>query len=637
MHTSLLNRVAGACLCGAVAVAVACGGTESSASLAPVVPNDNRVAAGVLRGDTLVFTLDAQWAGWRPDLNVDTAMTVQAFSAGDSVPRIPGPLLRVTSGTVVEIQLSNKLADSTLVVHGLRPGTGGDDTLHVEPGDTRIAHFTASTPGTYLYWGRTNGDRMERSELRDGLLTGAIVVDAVGVPRDTSERIFVISTLDILPDSTIKTPQTDVFDLAINGLSWPFTETLKHVVGDSIRWRLLNATATAHPMHLHGFHFTTLAMGNGRTDTLYSAALRRTVVTEILPAGATAQMVWQPTRAGNWLFHCHIAPHVAPFPFRPDSVRMAMDMSEAGMADTEGHMARAMSGLVMGVEVRERDGAASLLSTTAAQHTLRLYAQQSSAAPVADTAFARGYVLQNGAAPTTDSINVPGPVLILTRGQRTAITVINRLPEPTSVHWHGMELESYYDGVVGWSGADSKRSPIIAPRDSFVAIMSPPRTGTFMYHPHMDEEDQLFAGMYGPMIVLEPGQKFDPATDLIFMMGGSLVDGKRGASLNGLRTFAPRELRVGTTYRLRFLNMNGASPGEILLHRDSVPLRWSPLAKDGADIPVARRTEQPSRLARIGVGETYDFIWRPSAVGSAVLEVKAVDADSAFRVPIIVR
>lgn len=621
----------------AVVLLTACGGQDLATPLTPVVPNDNRMAGGTMRGDTLVFSLRAQPAGWQPDKNVDSLMTVQAFSAADSVPRIPGPLLRVTEGTVVEIRLSNALADSTLVVHGLRPGTPGDDTLQVRPGETRTATFTAGVPGTYVYWGRTHGDRMERSELRDGMLSGAIVVDAAGVPRDTSERIFVINTLDILPDSTITTPQTDVFDLAINGLSWPFTEVLKHGVGDSIRWRIVNATRTPHPMHLHGFHFTTLAKGDGRTDTLYSPAMRRTAVTEYLPAGATTQLVWQPTRAGNWLFHCHIAPHVAPFPYRPDSVRMAMDMSEAGMADVTGHMARSMSGLVMGIEVREPGGAASLLSSIPAGHTLRLFAQQSSAPPVADTAYARGYVLQAGAEPKADSINVPGPVLVLTRGQRTAITVINRLPEPTSVHWHGMELESYYDGVVGWSGADSRRSPLIAPKDSFVAVMSPPRAGTFMYHPHMDEEDQLYAGMYGPMIVLEPGQRFDPATDLVFMMGESVADGKRGESLNGARTFAPRDVQAGTTYRLRFLNMNGASPGEVLLHRDSVPLQWQPLAKDGADIPVARRTPQPSRLARIGVGETYDFTWRPTTKGPAILEVKALDTDSAFRVPFVVR
>lgn len=598
------------------------------------VPNDNRAAGGTLRGDTLVFPLNAGLAAWRPDKHADSAVTVQAFAAADGVPRIPGPLLRVTAGTIVQVLLSNSLVDSTLVVHGLRPGTGGDDTLHVKAGETRTVHFLASVPGTYLYWGRTSGDRMERSERRDGPLAGAIVVDAAGVTPDTSERVFVITTLDILPDTTRAGPRDDIFDLAVNGLSWPHTEPLQYAVGDTVRWRWLNATATPHPMHLHGFHFTTLARGNGRTDTTYAPHERRTAVTEYVSQGTTVQLQWVPTRAGNWLFHCHIAGHVVPFPVRPDSVRA----NTSYMHDASSHVARSMSGLVMGIAVQERGSSTRAPVVTETAQRLRLFAQQSSGPAVGDTAHARGYALQQGAiAPRADSINVPGPVLVLTRGERTAITVINRLPEPTSVHWHGMELESYYDGVSGWSGADARRAPMIAPGDSFVAVMTPPRAGTFMYHPHMEEEDQLSAGMFGPMIVLEPGERFDPVTDLFFIIGDVIVDGARGSTLNGARIAAPRRLRVGTTYRLRFLNLALAASGEALLHVDSIALRWRPRAKDGADLPSTHRSERPSALRRIGVGETYDFTWTPTRPMRAVLDVTVSDVKSPFRVPLEVR
>jgi len=296
-----------------------------------------------------------------------------------------------------------------------------------------------------------------------------------------------------------------------------------------------------------------------------------------------------------------------------------------------------MSGLVLGIAVTD-PGVMQVPPTAAGTRRLRLFAQQSSAPPVEDTAFARGYVLQQGdGSPRADSITVPGPVLLLTRGERTAITVINQLTEPTSMHWHGMELESYYDGVAGWSGADSRRAPMIAPRDSFVAVMTPPRTGTFMYHPHMEEEEQLTAGMFGAMIVLEPGERFDPNTDFIFMLGDALVNGTRGATLNGARTFAPMRLRAGTTYRLRFLNLNAASGADALLHTDSVPLRWTPVAKDGADLPTLLRVERPAHLTRIGVGETYDFTWRPVRSQRAVLEIRTLDADTPFRIPINVR
>jgi FtsP/CotA-like multicopper oxidase with cupredoxin domain len=56
-----------------------------------------------------------------------------------------------------------------------------------------------------------------------------------------------------------------------------------------------------------------------------------------------------------------------------------------------------------------------------------------------------------------------GPPIVLTRGQPVEIEVVNRLKDPTAIHWHGIELESYFDGVPGWSGADT---PSIAPGTS---------------------------------------------------------------------------------------------------------------------------------------------------------------------------
>jgi FtsP/CotA-like multicopper oxidase with cupredoxin domain len=88
----------------------------------------------------------------------------------------------------------------------------------------------------------------------------------------------------------------------------------------------------------------------------------------------------------------------------------------------------------------------------------------------------------------------------------------NRLPEATAIHWHGMELESYYDGVHGWSGAGLRVTPLIEPGDSFVVRFTPPRTGTFMYHTHNHDHTHLASGLYGPMLVVEPP---GPAKQLI--------------------------------------------------------------------------------------------------------------------------
>ena len=133
---------------------------------------------------------------------------------------------------------------------------------------------------------------------------------------------------------------------------------------------------------------------------------------------------------------------------------------------------------------------------------------------------AYGFVLTEEGDPLpTERVPVPGPTLVLKRGEPVEITLVNRLPEGTAIHWHGMELESYYDGVHGWSGAGQRVTPLIEPGGSFVVRFTPPRTGTFMYHTHLHDHRQLTSGLYGAMLVVEPGETFDEATDHVFVMG----------------------------------------------------------------------------------------------------------------------
>ncbi len=58
----------------------------------------------------------------------------------------------------------------------------------------------------------------------------------------------------------------------------------------------------------------------------------------------------------------------------------------------------------------------------------------------------------------------PGPVLVLRRNEPVEVTVVNQLGESTAIHWHGMELDSIYDGVHGWSGVNQNLAPLIPPR-----------------------------------------------------------------------------------------------------------------------------------------------------------------------------
>ena len=65
------------------------------------------------------------------------------------------------------------------------------------------------------------------------------------------------------------------------------------------------------------------------------------------------------------------------------------------------------------------------------------------------------------------------------------------------------ELDSYYDGVHGWSGLDRRVTPMIQPVAHSSVRFTPPRAGTFIYHTHLHDERQLHVGLYGAMLVLE--------------------------------------------------------------------------------------------------------------------------------------
>ena len=88
----------------------------------------------------------------------------------------------------------------------------------------------------------------------------------------------------------------------------------------------------------------------------------------------------------------------------------------------------------------------------------------------------------------------PGPTIEVVEGDRVRIFVTNRLPEHTSIHWHGQRLPNGMDGVSGLT------QPAIKPGQTFVYEFTARRPGTFMYHPHADEMTQMAMGMMGSWV-----------------------------------------------------------------------------------------------------------------------------------------
>ncbi|HEX6575825.1 MAG TPA: multicopper oxidase domain-containing protein, partial [Gemmatimonadaceae bacterium] len=331
---------------------------------------------------------------------------------------------------------------------------------------------------------------------------------------------------------------------------------------------------------------------------------RRLEVTEHLAPGSSIMMTWSPDRPGNWLYHCHFTFHVAEgarLGFRP----MPGDHHDMHDADPMSHM----SGLVMGINVT--DTANWYRPERSHARKLRLFANEKRDGKQ----FQMSYVLQRGnEAPRRDSVEKAGQPIVLEQHEPVDVTIINHTHAATSVHWHGIELESFSDGVAGWSGSANTLAPMIAPNDSFVARLIVPRTGTFIYHTHLNDLEQITAGAYGPIIITEPNKSFDPLTDHVFTVGWHTPTQPPRLLVNGDSLPVPITMRYNRTQRIRFVNIMPVGQMVISLERETSPMKWRPVAKDGAALPADYQALELARRS-LSAGETFDAEWTPPARG----------------------
>jgi FtsP/CotA-like multicopper oxidase with cupredoxin domain len=576
---------------------------NDTSDLPIVSANNNRTPAGVLKDGQLTLRLEVSKARWYPDRETDPSIALHAFGEEGKPPQIPGPLVRVPEGTQIVATVRNLLSRNVLI-HGLheRPGSVGN-TVEVAAGATREVRFKAGKAGTYTYWATTTESTLRTRATDDTQLSGAFVVDQGGkMPLD---RIFVLGLW--LPN-----PLSQTVNVAtINGKSWPFTERLAMRVGESASWRVINGSADWHAMHLHGFHFSVATVGDGETDQPYAPGSRPSVVTQQDPPGGSIAMTCIAERAGNWMFHCQMTVHM--------SRQSSLKATQAGDHQEHESFAAGMSGLVLGITVEGENTTLREPVALSIRH-LRLHLRER---PGGWPSFGIEVQEPDSPAPKMESpLPLVGPPVILTRGQPVEIEVVNHLKEPTAIHWHGMELESYYDGVPGFGGDALRTTPAILPGESFIAKMNPPEAGTFIYHTHWHDEQQVVNGLYGPLIVLEPGEKFDADHDKIFVFSfGKFLDPLGLALLlNGTPQPFQVRLRTGEKYRFRLINITAnAVDMEVSLSSRGAPVEWKKLAKDGRDLPATLKVTAPAREV-LTVGETRDFEFQSDRAAELRLE-----------------
>ena len=573
------------------------------------VPNDNRTPAGVMRGDTLTLRLVVQRAEWYPEAEDGPHIAVHTLGEDGKAPSIPGPLIRVKAGAPIHATIRNALPDSTIHMIGLGGQPG--DSVEIRPGEIREVTFAAGGAGTY-YYRAVIGKRVERMGNELETAGGALVVDPPG--GSPPDRVFVMNIYAQPGDS-------DRFHeaMAINGKSWPATERIAMTLGDTARWRVVNGTVRAHPMHLHGFYFRIDAMGNGTESHEVPADQRMLAVTDEMRPWETRTFTWSPDRTGNWLFHCHLTFHVIPGARLDHRHGPDVEIRETTAMDPMRHMA----GLVLGIQVAPRPGVPEVRD--APKRQLDLFVNEGPKRGRMPMTFS--YILQRGAAgPKPDSVQVPGSLIVLHRGETTDITVHNRAEEPVAIHWHGLELESWSDGVEGWSSRGQATAPPVMPADTFIARLSVPRAGTFMYHTHINDIKQVTAGAIGPLIVLEPDAKYDPTRDHVYLGGWNGPEDKtspgcvapaggpecgpklmvNGDSVGGQTLTLPARVK----HRFRFINLSPAIGVQFAIRRDTIVVRWNGRARDGADLLPALRKPKPA-IQMVQVGQTWDFELTP--------------------------
>ena len=206
----------------------------------------------------------------------------------------------------------------------------------------------------------------------------------------------------------------------------------------------------------------------------------------------------------------------------------------------------------------------------------------------------------------------PGPTIECVEGDKVRIFVTNKLPEHTTVHWHGILLPNGMDGV---GGLNQKHIPV---GRTFVYEFTMPKSGTFMYHPHADEMVQMAMGMMGFLVVHPRDPKFMRVDrDFVFLLNSFMIEpGARTPKVAemldfnlwawnsrvfpGIDTLA---VRLGDRVRVRIGNLTMTNH-PIHIHGHDFEVTCT----DGGWVPKAARWPETTVDMAVGQMRAFEFI-----------------------------
>lgn len=232
--------------------------------------------------------------------------------------------------------------------------------------------------------------------------------------------------------------------------------------------------------------------------------------------------------------------------------------------------------------------------------------------------------------------STPGPEIRVKRGERVKVRLINKLEEPTSIHWHGIRIANDMDGVSGLT------QDAVEPGDSFEYDFVVPDAGTYWYHAHNKSWNQVARGLYGALIVEGDVPDIDAEHDRTLILDdwrldeqgqldtaslGSLMDWSHAGRLGNWLTVNGKSLpnyslNANEYYRLRLINTSNAR----VLELDTAQFGSEILALDGQTLPAPMTL--PDEPFLLGPAQRVDLLVKPKA--GARMELSEISRREGF-------
>jgi manganese oxidase len=210
---------------------------------------------------------------------------------------------------------------------------------------------------------------------------------------------------------------------------------------------------------------------------------------------------------------------------------------------------------------------------------------------------------------------VPGPRLHIRQGDRVRINLSNKLPEATTIHWHGLILPNGMDGP-----AEITQAPVKS-GGTFTYEFAATQHGTYFYHPHAKPDRTQALGLYGALII-DPANPADEAPadhEYVIQLQEWLMregltypampmDGMQPNyfTING-KAYPATEtipMKLGETLKVRFIGTNNGFIHPMHIHGGPFEV----VARDGETIPASARFSADT--VNVGPGQRYDVVWK---------------------------